>query len=331
MAPKHRDFRSTLLAILAIAWTTTGAAAQQVFERDREIRGPNGNTIDRRVRIERSPGAVTREIDIKRPDGVYHRSVTMPTGPGPGPVPRGAWGPAWGPPPPPHGGGPGFWGGVAGFGIPFAGALAGSVVGNALSTPRPAVIAPGPVVVSPAPVMVAPAPPAVIAAPHQPTPPPPNDPLPAEIERLRSWNGSTRMEAAMLLGKVGDNRAVPALIRAMRDDHKDEVRENSAFALGLIGDPSARPYLEVAANSDSRRKVRDAALKALGMMDQAAAVANPGANPTQANFPYNEAAPQPVPTVTAGPASGPSPEPLSSKPANPPPIPQPILPAQSPR
>lgn len=316
MVPEYHGFRVAALTVLAIVAISTNATAQQVFERDREIRGPHGNTIDRRVRIERTPGAVTREIDIRRPDGALHRVVTMPTGPSA--PPRGHFGPMPPPPPPPRGG-PGFWGGVAGFGIPFAGALAGSVVGNALAAPRPAVVAPGPVIVAPAPVLVA-APVQPVAPAPLPSPAPINDPLPAEIERLRSWNGGTRMEAALLLGKVRDARAVPALIRSMRDDHKDEVRENAAFALGLIGDPSARPYLEVAAQSDSKRKVREAAMKALGMIDQAAASATP--SPTQAIV----AEPTPEP-VTAGPAV----EPTAARSSSPPPIPRPILPTGTPR
>lgn len=245
-------------------------AAQQVVERDTEIVGPKGKTIDRHLKIERTPGAIHRELDIRRPGGELHRSVTIPTGRGPGPRP--GFGP--GPRGPlvverdvivqRGGGGNGWVAPVAGF----AGFAAGTLLGTALA--RPAVVQPAPVLVAPGP-MYAPAP--VVVQPVPVPAPAVVDNVSAEVDRLKSWSGSTRLEAVKILGRLNDPRAVPPLVHSLRSDYKDEVREHAAWALGMIGDPSARPYLEVASTSDSKGKVREASIRALERLDANAALA----------------------------------------------------------
>lgn len=47
--------------VLAVLLGAGGAMGQQVVERETVIQGPQGKTIDRRIRIERTPGAVRRE------------------------------------------------------------------------------------------------------------------------------------------------------------------------------------------------------------------------------------------------------------------------------
>jgi hypothetical protein len=203
---------------------------------------------------------------------------------------------------------------VGSFAVPFVGGLVGAAVGNALTSPRPtpvvvgAVPAPGYVPAQPVPV---PAPIAQAA---------PGDLVPTEVERLKSWNGNTRVEAAMVLGKLGDPRAVPHLVHTLRDDHKDEVREYSAWALGMIGDPQGRAYLEVASTNDSKRKVRDAALKALARMDQVAAMPTPPPSPAVAApaAPTWAARTTPAPSATN---SG------GGRSYTPPPPPEPVLPS----
>lgn len=73
-----------------------------------------------------------------------------------------------------------------------------------------------------------------------------------------------RGRAALMLGKLGDNRAVDSLIRAL-DAPGHQTPLNAAEALGKIGDPRAiEPLLMLAANG--RDKTRDAALKALDLI-----------------------------------------------------------------
>ena len=50
------------------------------------------------------------------------------------------------------------------------------------------------------------------------------------------------MDAAIALGKLGDSRAVPALIEALSDP-ESIVFSWAAWSLGEIGDPRALPYL----------------------------------------------------------------------------------------
>lgn len=80
-----------------------------------------------------------------------------------------------------------------------------------------------------------------------------------------------RRFAAQALGKLGDRRAVPALVAALRDE-SDLVRPTAAEALGELGDRQAVTALKTARHTMPHRKgaecatcqAIDAALKRLG-------------------------------------------------------------------
>lgn len=68
------------------------------------------------------------------------------------------------------------------------------------------------------------------------------------IAALKDKRFSARMNAAKLLGWLGDSRAVESLIVALNDNNW-KVRSNAAWALGMIKDPrSIEPLLHVALN-----------------------------------------------------------------------------------
>ena len=78
-----------------------------------------------------------------------------------------------------------------------------------------------------------------------------------------------RRYLALALGRLGDRRAVPALLQAAQDSaangpHADpETQIYSVWALGAIGDPSAEPALVELAHGDDAG-VRKTAVHALG-------------------------------------------------------------------
>lgn len=79
-----------------------------------------------------------------------------------------------------------------------------------------------------------------------------------------SWR--VRLQAAVVLGKLKDTRAVPSLLRALTDEN-ETVRGLTAQVLGDIGDESARGGLE-RARHDSSQWVRDKASVALSMLQR---------------------------------------------------------------
>lgn len=73
-----------------------------------------------------------------------------------------------------------------------------------------------------------------------------------------------RRDAARALGRIGDRRAVPALIEVVQTEQFDVVAEIAIEALGRLGDPRAADALRaVAADSSRDRAVRSAARRAL--------------------------------------------------------------------
>jgi hypothetical protein len=74
-----------------------------------------------------------------------------------------------------------------------------------------------------------------------------------------------RVQAALVLGKLNDRRAVPALMQALHDEN-ETVRGVAATSLGRIGDKSAANALQVSATSDSSEFVRSQARKALELV-----------------------------------------------------------------
>lgn len=236
-------------AVLGLAAASTAALGQQVIERDTRLTGPRGRTIERDVRVERGPGYVDRRIEIKRPGETLIRDTRASTGPGGRP-----WGPG--------GGGPRFHGGPpiieevivqrppvfsTFVGVPFFNLFVGSAP-------------PPPVVVYPEPVFVPP--PVVVYPPPQPVAPPPQvavDPLADALGRLKSHHGNSRRDGALTLGRIGDDRAVPALIDRLDKDTDKEARVAAAWALGEIADERAALPLERASLHDRKHEVREAA------------------------------------------------------------------------
>jgi hypothetical protein len=74
-----------------------------------------------------------------------------------------------------------------------------------------------------------------------------------------------RVQAALVLGKLNDKRAVPALMQALHDEN-ETVRGVAATSLGRIGDRSSANALMVASKSDASEFVRSQAAKALELV-----------------------------------------------------------------
>jgi hypothetical protein len=75
-----------------------------------------------------------------------------------------------------------------------------------------------------------------------------------------SWR--VRLQAVVVLGKIGDRRAVPSLIQAISDSN-ETVRGLAAQVLGDLGGEDAQPALARAASADSSGFVREKALASL--------------------------------------------------------------------
>jgi HEAT repeat protein len=98
-----------------------------------------------------------------------------------------------------------------------------------------------------------------------------------EALRYKSWHSdyvilnAVRENSAEALGKIGDERATPYLIESMEEDPDEEVRLKAALALGEIGDPEATDAL-IAALEDKSGSVRRTAANSLGMIGDHRAV-----------------------------------------------------------
>lgn len=98
-----------------------------------------------------------------------------------------------------------------------------------------------------------------------------------ESLRYKSWHSdyvilsTVRENSAEALGKIMDTRAIPALIQAMEDDPDEEVRLKAALALGELGDEKAVDAL-ITALEDSNWSVRRTAANALGRIGDDRAV-----------------------------------------------------------
>src|SRR5438067_845585 len=63
---------------------------------------------------------------------------------------------------------------------------------------------------------------------------------------LADKDAQVRKRAALAAGRIGDERAVPALVDLLKKDSDSDVRQMAAFALGEIESPAgADPLLEV--------------------------------------------------------------------------------------
>jgi HEAT repeats len=83
------------------------------------------------------------------------------------------------------------------------------------------------------------------------------------IRRLGSAKATERGFAAIALGKLRAQKAVPQLIEVLSKDPSTFPRQYAAKTLGAIKDPSAVPALSKAALSDSGANVREGAVEAL--------------------------------------------------------------------
>ncbi len=312
---------SRLAGLALLAWGVPAPASGQVVERDVSVTGPRGNTIERHTRTERHGNYVDRQVDIRRPEGTYHRETEVYAPP-----------PRHGHPqrPIPVGGGAGFVGGgfVGGPRVierdviierpaPAAAFLGigGPSFGLFLGSPPPP-----PIYYGPPPVVFAPAPPPVVVynPPVRYAPPPPPatvvvDPVEDAAGRLRSLHSNSRREGAITLGKLGDARGVPPLIDRLQHDHEKEVRMAAAWALAEIGDPRAIVPLETAAQFDKRADVRAVAAKSLARIpadlgSPADAPVDPTARVKPSwNPPASSAAPAPGPNLDDLPPPDPTP------------------------
>jgi HEAT repeat protein len=77
--------------------------------------------------------------------------------------------------------------------------------------------------------------------------------------------------AAFALGEIGDEGAVDALLKQIKDSDSEQVRSNCALALGKIGEESSLPYL-IDRLRDSKAGVRSSAALALGKVKEETAV-----------------------------------------------------------
>src|SRR5215471_17245719 len=90
-----------------------------------------------------------------------------------------------------------------------------------------------------------------------------------EDSLLHDPSFKVRVEAALVLGKLREQRSVPVLIAAARDPHP-AVRASSVRSLGLIGAPAARDTVTAALRDPVptvRHMARDA-LRGLGGIDE---------------------------------------------------------------
>lgn len=91
------------------------------------------------------------------------------------------------------------------------------------------------------------------------------DPAEPEIHFLHhEYTPCWRAAAAWALGRIGDRRAVPALLAAVRNmDNATDVRHTAAVALGAIADPASLPEMEKLAADYPEISTRRALLAAV--------------------------------------------------------------------
>lgn len=281
------------------------ASGQVIAEKKSKVTGPRGNSIERDVKVERRPdGSIERSLDIKRPGGELHRQAIVP-GRAPQPQPQGFDGY--------RGGGPIYVERDVIIERPAPFVPVVPFFNFAFGSP-----APPPVFIYNEPVYVAPPPNVMYNPPVRYQQEPQTvvvDPVVDAMGRLRSHHDNSRREGVITLGKLGDSRAVPALIDRLRHDGEKEVRQACCWALLQIGDPQALPWLEQAAIHDKKKEVREGAQKAIALFPR------PASTPDQADYTDLNTASRvarPIPPIAAPPTSLPAlpnqPEPVLSGP-----------------
>ena len=78
-----REIRISLVwALIGLGGASTLAVGQVVErERDTKLTGPRGRTIERDIKVERGPGYLERQVEIKRPGETLIRDTRIQTGP----------------------------------------------------------------------------------------------------------------------------------------------------------------------------------------------------------------------------------------------------------
>jgi hypothetical protein len=296
-----RRWSSLAVIVSALAcWLGGQIARGQTFERDTTITGPRGRTVERQVEIQRRPGSIDRQVQIKRPGGTFERQVQIQRSP----VPRVAWGPGFGGP---WRGGPWFPRPAVigpavpafGFGLLAVPSFNFAFGGGGLVPPPVGPMGPG--------------------APAAGVPPPP-DQVALEAQRLQSFYPGTRKEAAYTLGRLGDPRAVPSLVNALKHDLFHDVRIASALALGEIGGSESAIALERCSIYDKRDDVRRAAKTALTRLNTKASRA--ASDAARGGVPLGSPAPPAASSPFGGstPSAGSGPEPRAAATPEVPPV-----------
>lgn len=98
----------------------------------------------------------------------------------------------------------------------------------------------------------------------------PVDELTRWLHDLHDEDEHTRSAAALSLGKLGDARAVDALIALLCEDESLNVQEDATWSLVRLGGASVAPLIERL--SDARAAVRHNAAHALGKLGDARAI-----------------------------------------------------------
>ena len=304
---------------LGLLGAASTAAVGQIIERERDtkVTGPRGRTIERDIKVERGPGFIDRQVEIKRPGETIIRDTRVQVGPGGG---RG-FGPGYG--------GPRYYGGYGGprfvenVIVQRPPVYAGFIGLPALSfffggAPSP-------------PIVVVPPPPVLFAPPPPPQAFPAFDPFADALGRLKSYHGSSRRDGALTLGRIGDARAIPALNERLEHDFDRDVRVAAAHALGEIGDERGAVALDKAVLYDKRHEVRDSARAALAKIPKPGEVQvqtldpDPTRGPVPAPSPIRSRVVAPLPgrrdDVDPGPNPSSSSTPTADDQPPPPPVP----------
>jgi hypothetical protein len=159
----------------------------------------------------------------------------------------------------------------------------------------------------------------VVVAPR----PSPLDPVAIAAERLQSHHAGSRREGAQTLGRLGDPRAIPALVNTLKHDSSKDVKIAAARALGLIGGHEAEVVLERCLIYEKKQEVRDAAavaLRDLRARERARATASP-ARGTESGASRVDSGSGVVPRLSTPTRPGGLPSPFSSRtPAEEPPL-----------
>ena len=105
---------------------------------------------------------------------------------------------------------------------------------------------------------------------------------------LAAKEATVRKRAALAMGRIGDERAVPALIDLLKQDADQDVRQMAAFAIGEIESPAGADAL-IAVLDDTREPaaVRARAVEALGKIG-AVLLSNSTTSSDQSGLPKTE-------------------------------------------